>query len=83
MNFGEVLRVQLAEPTLLTSTLGPLGPFCSDAKERVVCGKQREATVHDLSLGSCACCEGPAFGQNSLVLMMMMMALLTVFRDLY
>ena len=49
VNFGEVRKVQLAKSTLLTSKLGPLGSFhilyCSDAKERVVCGKQREATT--------------------------------------
>ena len=45
VNFGEVRRAQLAKFTLLTSTLGPLGSFqiCSDAKERVGCGKQQEA----------------------------------------
>ena len=38
--------------TLLTSTLVPLGTFkiCSDAKERVGCGRQREATVPIQSL---------------------------------
>ena len=43
----EVWRAQLAKSTLLTSTLVPLGSFtvCSDAKERVGCRKQREATV--------------------------------------
>ena len=47
VNFGEVRRGQLAISTLLTSTLGPLGSFkvCSDAKERMGCGKQREATA--------------------------------------
>ena len=42
VNFGEVRRVQLAKSTLLTSTLVSLGSFqvCSDAKERVGCGKQ-------------------------------------------
>ena len=46
VNFGEVRRAQLAKSTLLTSSLVPLGTFtvCSDAKERVGCGKQREAT---------------------------------------
>ena len=41
--------------TLLTSSLVPLGSFrsfkvCSDAKERVGCGKQREATAPIKSL---------------------------------
>ena len=47
VNFGEVRRAQLAKSILLTSTLVPLGSFqvCSDAKERVGCGKQREATT--------------------------------------
>ena len=47
MNFGEVRRVQLAKYTHPTSKLVPLGSFmvCSDAKERVGCGKQREASV--------------------------------------
>ena len=38
---------QLAKSTLLTSTLGPLGyfKFCSDAKERVGCEKEREVTA--------------------------------------
>ena len=46
-NFGEVRRAQLARSTHLTSSLVPLGFFkvCSDAKERVGCGKQREATA--------------------------------------
>ena len=40
VNFSEILRVQLAKSSLLTSTKVPLGPFqffnvCSDAKERV------------------------------------------------
>ena len=44
--FGEVRTAQLDKSTLLTSTLVPLGSFrsikvCSDAKERVGCGKQR------------------------------------------
>ena len=48
--FGEVRRAQLAKFILLTSTLVPLDLFrcckvCSDAKERVSCGKQREATA--------------------------------------
>ena len=50
VNFGEVWRAQLAKSTLLTSMIWPLGSFqiykvCSDAKERVRCGKQREATA--------------------------------------
>ena len=72
VNFSEVRRAQLAKSTLLTSTLVPRDLFrsfkvCSDAKERVGYGKQREAThlfipgktaaldptlaVKDLSLG--------------------------------
>ena len=49
---GEVRRAQLAKSTLLTSMLVPLGSFkvCSDAKERVGCGKQREATTPIQSL---------------------------------
>ena len=55
VNFGEVRRVQLAKSNLLTSTLVPLGSFryfkvCSDAKERVGCGKQKEATAPIQSL---------------------------------
>ena len=51
-NFGEVRRALLAKSTLLTSSLVPLGSFqvCSDAKERVGCGKQREATAPIKSL---------------------------------
>ena len=47
MNFGEVRTAQLAKSTLLTSSLVPLGSFqiSSDSKERVGCGKQREATA--------------------------------------
>ena len=47
VNFGEVRRAQLAKSSLLASTLVPLGSFkfCSDAKERVGFGKQREATA--------------------------------------
>ena len=50
VNIGEVRRAQLAKSTLLTSSLVPLGCFrffkaCSDAKERVGCGKKREATA--------------------------------------
>ena len=47
-NFGEVRRAQLAKSTLVTSSLVPLGSFqkvCSDAKERVGCGKQQETTA--------------------------------------
>ena len=50
-NFGEIQRAQLAKSTLLTSSLVPLGPLqiffkvCSEAKERVGCGNQREATA--------------------------------------
>ena len=48
VNFGDVRRAQLAKSTLLTSSLVPLGSFrsfkvCSDAKERVGRGKQRES----------------------------------------
>ena len=52
VDFGEVRRAQLATFTVLTSTLVPLGSFkvCSDAKERVGCGKQREATAPIQSL---------------------------------
>ena len=52
VNFGEVRKAQLAKSTRLTSTLQPWDLFrslkvCSDAKERerVGCGKQREATA--------------------------------------
>ena len=50
VNFGEVRRAQLAKSTLLTCTLGPLGSFqtwkvCSDAKERVGCGKLRHLLI--------------------------------------
>ena len=93
MNFGEVRRAQLTKSTLLTSMLVPLGSFkiCSDAKERVGCRKQWEATSpiqslvklqpwflslrwktclwQNCSLGSCACIEGPALGQNTLMMM--------------
>ena len=50
--FGEVRRDQLAKPTLLISSLVPLGSFkgCSGAKERMGCGKQREATAPIQSL---------------------------------
>ena len=55
MNFGEVWRAQLAKSTLRTSTLVPMGYFqifkvYSDAKCRVGCGKQREATAPIQSL---------------------------------
>ena len=52
VKFGEVRRVQLAKSTLLTSTLVPLGSFkiSSDDKERMGCGKQREATASIQSL---------------------------------
>ena len=52
INFGEVRMAQLAKSTLLTSTLEPMGFFffrsfkiCSDTKETVGCGNQREATA--------------------------------------
>ena len=47
VNFGEVRRAQLAKCTVLTSTLVPLSSFkvCSDANERVGCGKQWETTT--------------------------------------
>ena len=47
MNFGEVRSTQVAKSTLLASMLVPLGSFevCSDALERVGCGKQREANA--------------------------------------
>ena len=47
VNFGEVRRAQVAKSILLTSILVPLGSFkvCSDAKERVACRKQWEATA--------------------------------------
>ena len=68
--------------------------FVQMVKERVGCGKQREATApikslvklqpwflslwwktclrQNCSLGFSACSEGPAFGQNTLMMMMMM-----------
>ena len=54
-NFGEVRRAQLARSTLLTSRWCPWDFFrsfkvCSDAKERVGCGKQREAIAPIKSL---------------------------------
>ena len=47
---GEFRTAHLAKSIVLTSALVPLGSFrsckvCSDAKERVGCGKQREATA--------------------------------------
>ena len=64
--------------------------ICSDAKQIVGCGKQREATApiqslvkpqpwllslrwktclrQNCSQGSCACSEGPALGQNTLMM---------------
>ena len=47
VNFGEVRRPQLAESTLLTFMLVPLGSFkvWSDPKERVGHEKRREATA--------------------------------------
>ena len=55
VNFGEVWRAQLAKFTLLTSMMVPWELFryfkvCSDAKERVRCGKQREAIAPVQSL---------------------------------
>ena len=55
MNFGEVRRPQLAKSNLLTSTLVPLGSLmifkvCSDAKEKMGCGKQRETIAPIQSL---------------------------------
>ena len=53
-NVGEVRKAQLTKSTLLTSWW-PWDPFrsfkvCSDAKERVECRKQREATAPIKSL---------------------------------
>ena len=50
VNFGEVRRTQILKSTFLTPRWGHWDLFksfmvCSDAKERVGCGKQREATV--------------------------------------
>ena len=51
VNFGEVRRAQLAKSTLLISSFVPLGyfqiflRFVQILKERVGCGKQREATA--------------------------------------
>ena len=55
VNLGEVRRAQLAKSTLLTSTLVPWDLFrsfkvCSDAKERVGCRNQWEATAPIQSL---------------------------------
>ena len=83
VNFGEVRTAQLANPSLSSPpSWWPWDLFryfkvCSDAKQRVGCGKQREATAPiqspiNCSLGSCACGEGPALGQNTLMMMMMM-----------
>ena len=90
---GEFRRAQSAKSSFLTSSLVPVGSFqfSSDAKERVGCGKQREATApikslaklqprflslwwktwlrQNCSLGSSACSEGPAFGHNTLMIM--------------
>ena len=62
---------------------------CSDAKERVGCGKQREATVklqpwflslrwktclrQNFRLDSCVCSEGPPLGQNTLLMTVKML----------
>ena len=50
VNFGEVRKAQLTKSTLLTSTWCPWDLFrsfkvCSDAKERVGCGKQRTYSI--------------------------------------
>ena len=50
MYFGKIRRAQLAKSSLHTSTLVTQDLFrsfkvCSDAKERVVCGKERVDTV--------------------------------------
>ena len=55
VNFGEIRRAHLAKSTLFTSSWCPWDLFrsfkvCSDAKERVGCGKQREATAPFKSL---------------------------------
>ena len=95
-NFGVIRRAQFPTSTLLASTLCLWDLFrtfkvCSDEKERVWCGKQREATAtiqsllklqpwflslrwkaclrQNCSLDSCACSEGPALGQNTLMMM--------------
>ena len=75
VNFGEVLWAQLAKFTLFTSTFVPLGSFqifkvSSNAKERVGCGKQWEATsplqsLINYSLGSRVCCGRPALGRTA------------------
>ena len=63
VNFGEVRRAQLAKSIFLSSMSVTLGSFkvCSDAKERVRCGKQGktgtlvpEFVVEDLPLGRSA-----------------------------
>ena len=81
---------QIHSPHLLLGAPGIFFKVCSDAKERVGCRKQREATAHiqslvelqplflslrwktflrqNCSLGSCACSEGPALGQNTLMM---------------
>ncbi|KAJ4429790.1 hypothetical protein ANN_21994, partial [Periplaneta americana] len=51
-NYLSIRRAQLVKFTLLTSTLGPPGIY-SDAKERVVCEKQREATALILPKKTC------------------------------
>ena len=71
VNFGEVLRAQLAKSTLLTSSLVPLVSFqifkvSSDAKERVGCGKQQEATY--LSIPSKTTARVPEFAVEDLPL---------------
>ena len=105
MNFGEVRRAQLAKSSLLNSTLLPLGSFqnfkvCSDAKERVGCGNQQEATTsiqslvnlqawflslrwkaclrQNSSLDSCACSEGPALGQNTLMIIIIIIIVVVI-----
>ena len=95
MNFGEVRRTQLANPLSSPLRWRPWDLFrslkvSSDAKERVLCGKQRKSTApiqslvklkpwflslrwkaclrQNCSIGSCACSEGPALGQNTLMM---------------
>ena len=78
VNFGEVKKAHLAKTTLRTSTLVPLGFFryfkvCSYGKERVECGKQRDATAPNhpqwnCCLGSWLCSEWPALAQNNLMI---------------
>ena len=103
MNFGESGRpsqpnhcphLHVGAPRIFSD----LSQICSDAKERLVCGKHREATAliqslvklqpwflilrwktchrQNCSLGSCACSEGPALGQNTLMTMMTMMMMM-------